>query len=162
MLQRGTITRRNNQSGEGLDNQYKDSREERASANACRSASVSGNNASTTDSTKRFASEKEVRRRASENKAIKTVHSCEASGEDNSADSPRSRSCSLPQAIPSHTEKVLATCSNKDNNESHLIMSDLSKEDGIGRPQTQVTEGSHVLDQVKRAIGNPLPRFVYG
>ena len=38
-------------------------------------------------------------------------------------------------------------------------MSDLSKEDGIGRPQTQVTEGSHVLDQVKRAIGNPLPRL---
>ena len=133
MLQSGTRPRRNNHSGERLDKQRGDSREKRTSTKANGTASVSGNNASTTDSTKRFASEKEVGRRASRNKTSKTMHSCEASGEDNSADSPRSRSCSPPQAIPSHTAKILATCSNKNNNESHLSMSELSEEDRIGR-----------------------------
>ena len=39
-------------------------------------------------------------------------------------------------------------------------MSNLSEENGIGSPQAQVTEGSHVLNQDKRAIGNPLPRLL--
>ena len=160
MLQSCTRTRRNNQSGERLDKQCKDSREEITSTNANRTTSVSGNNASITDSTKWFASEKEVGRRASGNKIVKTMHSCEALGENNSTDSPRSRPRPPPQAVPSHTAKVLAAHSDKDNNESHLSMSDLSEEDGIGRPRTQVTEGCHVLDQDQRAIGNPLARLL--
>ena len=160
MLQSSTRTRRNNQSGERLDKQQKNSRKERASTNAVGTASLSGNNSSASDPTKRFASEEEIRRRASGDKTVKTMHSFEASRKDNSANSSRSRSCSLAQTIPSHTTKVLATNSYKNDNESHLSMSNLSEENGIGSPQAQVTEGSHVLNQDKRAIGNPLPRLL--
>ena len=161
MLQSGTRARRNNQSGERLDKQQRDSRKERAAANANRTASVSRNNASITDSTKRLASKKEVRRRASGNQAIKTVHSCEASGQDNSADSPRGRPRPSPQAVPSLTSKVLAPHSDKNNNESNLTMSHLPKEDGICGPQAAITEGSDVFNKIERTDGNAIPRLLW-
>ena len=161
MFQSCTRSRRNNQSGERLDKQRRESRKERAVANANRTASVPRNYASFTDPTKRIASEEEVRRKASGNKAIKTVHSCEASGEDNSADSPRGRPRPSQKAVPSLTSKVLAPHSDKNNNESNLTMSHLPKEDGICGPQVAITEGSDVFNKIEQTDGNAIPRLLW-
>ena len=161
MFQSCTRSRRNNQSGERLDKQWRYSREEIASANVNRTALVSGNTASTTDSTKRFASEKEVRRRASGNKAIKTMHSCEASGENNSKNSPRGRPRPSPQAVPSLTSKILASHSDKNNYESDLTMCHLPKENGICGPQVEVTEGSDIFNKIERTDGSAIPGLLW-
>ena len=161
MLQSGTRTRRNNQSGERLDKQWKDSREQRASANANRTASVPRNYASLTDPTKRLASEEEVRRRASGNKAIKAMHSCEASGENNSKNSPRGRPRPSAQAVPSPTSKILAPNSYKNNYASDLTMCHLPKENGIGGPQVAVTERSDIFDKIERTDGSAIPGLLW-
>ena len=161
MFQSCTRSRRNNQSGEGLDKQRKESREERAAANANRTASVPRNYASITDPTKRLASEEEIRRRTSGNKAIKTVHSCEASRENNSADSPRDRPRPSPQAVPSLTSKILASHSDKNNYESDLTMCHLPKENGICGPQVKVTEGSDIFNKIERTDGNAIPGLLW-
>ena len=40
-------------------------------------------------------------------------------------------------------------------------MSDLSEEDEIGWPQTQVTEGSDVFNKIERTDGNAIPRLLW-
>ena len=89
------------------------------------------------------------------------MHSCEASGEDNSSDSSRGRPRPSPQAVPSLTLKALAPHSDKNNNESNLTMSHLPKEDGICGPQVTITERSDVFNKIERTDGTAIPGLLW-